>query len=163
MGQPQDRKWTVDFRDVDPETGKWSIDPEAASEMLQRTYAECAVIQDREGGAFILIPIRQQVQPLPGALTDEPQYVNLGVQVEHKFAPAVRPQREPEPLPEPEPIDVAPGLDPDADLVYEDDDPDPEPGEFAGGATAVPADEMSPLEKAKAAGIDAAKLTPAVQ
>lgn len=101
----QDRKWTVDFRDIDPETGEWDVDEETAAELLQRTFSECAVIQHREGGAFILMPIRQQLPPVPGSLSGEPRFVNLGVEVQHKYAPAIRPQPQAAPpLPEPEPV-----------------------------------------------------------
>lgn len=89
VGQPQDRQWTVDLRRQDPESGEEWIDRDAAV----NAYLEAETIQHREGGRFIISPLRVQKAPEPGGLATEAEWVNIGLLIVHTFAPPVRQTR----------------------------------------------------------------------
>lgn len=130
MGQPQKREWTVDLRARD-EGGELYWDEDFAQQQTIQAAIECATIQHREGGTFIIAPLRTQMAPPADSLAQGPVWANIGLVISHTFAPPVK-QR---PVngngnPAGNPVasrpqlaeDVAPGLDPDDDLVYEDDE-----------------------------------------
>lgn len=93
MGQPQDRQWTVDLR-ARAEDGSMVYDEDYARQATAEAYLDLATIQHREGGGFVVAPIRRQIEPPADSLTEGPVWVNLGLMVEHKFVPPVTPRGE---------------------------------------------------------------------
>lgn len=95
MGQPQQRQWTVDLRQRDSESGERWWDEDFAHQQTIEAYLECATIQNREGGTFIIAPVRTQLQAPPDSLSEGDIWANIGLVVQHTFTPPVK-QRQPE-------------------------------------------------------------------